>query len=1101
MRISFRSKRSIGVFFGQFLLLTTALLGQATITGSLRGTVRDASGASVPGADVTLVNTATGRSQSAVTSETGFYNIAAVPGGVYEIRVTLPGFATHVAPGVKIDSAEVVTHNVVLQVGEVATEVMVEAEPVKVNTATGEISGVISQEQVENLQLNGRNFLGLLMLEAGVNNVRGANQFGGGGLTTEVQASVNGLGREMNNYTIDGGWNMNTGNMVNVDVTPPLDSIQEVKVVTNSFSARYGISGSANVMVETRSGTQAFHGSVYEFVRNDVFDARNVFSPEKTSLRFNNFGYSIGGPVFIPGVYNESKDKTFFFWNHEFRRVRQGGTLLGATPTSAMRSGDFTPDGVWVDEAPVDPETGEPFPGNRIPQERMDPNALLLLDQIYPAPNRPASEGFLNFINTGSDKTDQDNEVIRVDHYISDRLNIMARYLQEDVMNEPPAMTWGANPFPTLGQTIDTFGKNAMIRATMTLNPTTINTLGVTSAQTVVYLLPQGAWHRPSGLNLNHPFPNADDRFNRIPQVSFAGGWSGFGVHPFPLDHASDLENVISDDFSTTVGNHVLEMGGFFIFGTKRQDLFSQTNGTYFFSGKFSGDPIADYLLGLSSSFFQHNNYPRGYHHYRHTEIYFQDDWKFNSRLSLNLGIRYHWVPPDFEEGNRVSNFDLFGRFNPYDPAKAPIITDSGVLIETPNYDPLNGIAVAGRNGVPRGFSDSDQHFFGPRIGFAVDLTGDGRTALRGGYGLGYFRIPFRAYNALNNPPFGDSLSFLDAPFSDPAAGAAAPRGAPVITSIDWNYRPSAIHTYNLSVEHQRWDTVWTVRYAGSQSRNLSYRMDWNYPLAPEGFDFDPRLNRFEINANAIRPFVGYAGIVFDQWGGNANYNSFQFQARKPIGRYLGYTVAYTWGHALSDVGNRGFDFRFQTGSIQDPFNRAAEYGPTSIDRRHMLTFSYMLNVPGFQNIRNAVVRNVLGGWQLTGITTAYSGFPISPGLATGQNGLAQRPHLVGDPNTGPKRREQWFNTAAFAEPAPGFFGNSGNGTILTPGEFTWHMALYKNFDITEDVRLQFRSEFFNIFNHTNFFGVNASLGSGAYGQVTSAQDPRIIQFGFRLDF
>lgn len=1124
--------------------------GQVSSAGAILGTVTDPTGAVVPGAQVTITNTATQDIRTVASNEAGFYDAEALRAGAYDITVKKEGFNAYLLQGAKLDPGERLTVNAALQVGTAVSEVTVQAAAVKVETASGDSSGVISGNQVQELMLNGRNFLGLGLLVPGVNSsaITGRSVGGGslnsGGLTGETPLSINGLGREYSLYTVDGAYNMNTGNNININITPTLDTISEFRIMKDNYSSKYGVAGSAQVMVESKSGTQTFRGALYEFLRNDAFDANNFFGGgQKTPLKQNNFGFAIGGPVYIPGKYNTEKKKTFFFVNEEWRVRHSGLTLRGSMIPQAMRNGDFTNSPTLANN----PASGKPglvfdsdatkfmsqlHPGvNCLPDSThldptcFDPNAVAIMNKFWPLPNNPAG-GFLNYINPGVDIIDQRNDSYRIDHYFNEKLSLVGRVSYETVTDSPPALVWGPNPAPTTSQSIKTTGINSLLRFTANISPTTINQFTFVQTHDKPRLRDLKTAF-PSDLTIVKPFP---DQKNRIPQINLNGGWAGLGNFPLPVD-ASDGELTFSDDFTKVKGSHVIQAGTLYIFGIKRQNFFSQTNGTFNFTGVHTNDPVADYLLGLDASFLQTSGERRGYFRYHQSESYIQDDWKVKRNLTLNLGLRLVYFSSDKLEGNGFTDFDP----KAWDPAKAPAVQPiSGLFIQDASGNPLtktgtvadvlDGLVFAGKNGVPPGIFTTSVHW-APRVGFAWDVFGDGKTSLRGGYGIGYSRIPFDNYGSLNNPPFITSVNLLNGTLTNPAAGQAGPKGPSGLNFIGppgGEFKPTKIQTWSLTFQRELVPNgVLSVAYVGSGGRNVKGSRDYNFPLpvsAPSvsdpgclqkgqaipsgGFNFDPCLNNGLASADYTRPFVGWSGFGgggASSYYGTSNYHSLQAGFQYRVGGGLTLTTAYTWGKVLTDVADRGFDGRNTGAGAQDPRHFKLEYGPAGWDRRQIFTSGYIYDLPLFKG-RTDLVGKALGSWTFSGITVIESGFALAPGLAIAAPGLAGRPDCVGSV-AGPKTLTQWFNTAAFTAPAFGFFGNCGTGLIRGPGENTWNWALYKSFPIGEKLKAQFRSEFFNIWNHPSFDQVSNSLGSGNFGQVTRALEPRIIEFGLRLDF
>jgi hypothetical protein len=1165
-------KPSFLVVFVASLALGIARFAFAQVsTGAILGTVSDPSGAVVPNAQVTVTDLATGVKRVGRTGAGGLYDFEALPaaGTLYSVSIEKQGFRTYTSRGIRLDPGSRVAVNVKLVVGSVASQVTVTASSVRVNTTSGASSGTIGGTEVQELQLNGRDFRGLALLVPGVNStsitgsaVGGDASLNGGGLTGETPISVNGLGREMNLYVTDGAYNMNTGNMINLNVVQPISSIQEFRILKDNYSAKYGIAGGAVIMLATKSGTREFHGGAYDFLRNDALDARNFFSPTIPALKQNIFGGDIGGPVYIPGHYNTDKTKTFFFADVEFRRRNAADVATGAMPTAAMRAGNFSasptlaPGGLTPD-ASSQAILAQEHPGincisgNQINSACFDPNAVTLMNKFFPLPNDVVPGIFNNYLNNSVEVFKAQDHTYRVDQNFGDKYRLLARVSYENTSDAlPNNIGWGGNPAPTEKATINETGFNNLLQFTADINPTTINQVGWTQTDDKPRLLIANQFLKDisPALTVKMPYGFADPE-GRSPDMNISSGWASINNGGLPV-YASDGEQIFSDDFTKVKGSHTIQAGTLFIFGIKRQNNFATSEGSYSFSGVHSGDPVADFLLGLDSSFNQNNTLLRGYFRYHQSESYIQDDWKVTRKLTLNLGLRLQYYSSDKMQGNGTDDFE----FSKWNAADAPAMNPNGTLIVNAQGQPVtasgsvaslvNGLVFpqdyqptsrvlcgttpcAGTPGVPDGFFTTPSINWAPRFGFAWDPTGSGKTAIRGGYGIGYGRIPFAIYNGLGNPPFESSVTLLNGSLTNPSFGSPGAISAEglALLGVGGQYRPDEIQSWSLTVSRQlNANGVLSVAYVGTAGRNIPGSPDWNFPLPVAGptisnpgclqpgetipsggFQFDPCTNAGLVSADYTRPYRGWGSMTGEansaaQFYGTSNYNSLQAGYRYNARHGLTFTAAYTYGHDLSDVRGGGFGSSRNTGSgAQNPRDFEAEYGPPGWDRTQIFTSGYIYNLP-FLKGRPGLVGRALGDWTFSGITVIESGFVFDPGLSTSTPGLASRPDCVGTIG-GPKTVNEWFNTGAFTAPAFGFFGNCGTGTIRGPGEDTWSWSLYKTFPITERANVQFRAEAFNIWNHTNFAGLNSSLGSPGFGQITSALDPRILEFALQFQF
>ena len=882
-------RRNVASAVFSFLLIAGPLAhAQLSTTATISGTVVDSSGASVPAAAVVILNVDTQANTNTQTNDDGVFTAPGLPVGNYTVTVTKPGFKKFSENGIVLHPAQVAAVRATLTPGEVGTTIEVSASAAQIQTTTAEVAHAVDSAQVSTLPLNGRNFQALAALMPGVINTSAGSGLGTGGRSTTNVLSVNGLSQNTTFYALDGIWNENTGNMNQNTIVPNPDTLEEVRVLQNNYSPRYSLMGASVVLLQTRSGTKDFHGQAFEYFRNDDLNSRNFFSTGVLPYKQNIFGYNVGGPVWIPKIYT-GRQKTFFFWSQQWVKLHQGlSALRGATPTADQRNGTFT-------SLIKDPTTGLPYPQTspgvyQIPASQINANALALINALYPLPNNPGG-GFLNYTNTTPQITNQLDNQIKIDHNFSDRFRLTGNLFHEGqtfAQNSLNSSNSGS-VFPTNSETDLTKNWLAQISLTQVLTPTIVNT---TSVGTNIFNLDLNL----TGISFLAQVPGYKETLpfngflsNRLPLLTLSQGWASEGVAAArPLTHAADLDDTFSDDVSYLHGKHFFQAGVNLVFNTKRQNVAALSNGQFTFSGNFTGNAMADFLIGDPSAFSQQSSERRPYVHGTIVSPYIEDRYKVTRNLTITLGTRVTYMPNPYPQPGFMTLFDPAR----YDSTKAPIVNSNGTLTATAGYDPLNGLITNGVNGIPQNFVSNHNWYVSPMTGFAWDVFGDGRTAVRGGYGLTYTRIFTNqdcSFNCATNPPFVGSVNLNNPKFPNPAgSGTAGIASAPTLTTADTNIEATQVHSYSLSVERQ-FGSDWTlsVAGAGAGARHLTGTWNLNAPKPANGYDFNPAINSGSTFTYVYAPYQGYAAINDLTSGINQNWDALEVSVRHPAGKKL----------------------------------------------------------------------------------------------------------------------------------------------------------------------------------------------------------------------
>lgn len=1119
-------KKNLALYVVLILLgvgLLNGVHAQTSTVGSISGTVRDPQGAAIPGAEVVIVEETTGQTRTVRTDEDGDYSAQSLPVGRYSVTVSPQGFKKTVAPGVEVHVSDRVVVDLTLEVGQVTETVTVSDAANLVETESGKVSSLVSEKQVTELPLNGRNYAALVTLVPGLSAPNEGGAFGtrGTGLDSHVDVSVNGNQSNANMWTIDGVNNMDVGSNATLLVFPSIDSIAEFRVERNSFSAEYGQAQGAVINLVTKGGGNDFHGNLFGFIRNDTLNANDWFSNRagipRAPLRYGNYGGNFNGPIV--------KNRAFFFWSEEWRRERRGtGPLTARVPTAQERIGDFS-GAIRTGNVPWDPNTCtldgngnrvfsaatcQPFPGNRIPQNRLSPAGLALMN-IYPLPNNPADPTGTNWISTPLQPVDTRQDLIRGDITITDKMNVMVRYINEKwVHGEAAGNFWGDTPFPTLSSDWEQPSRSFAVKLTNTLSSSAVNEFQFSRAGNDIFVSTN-----PSGDTLNQQvasvFPTV---FPRVEGTGFPTvGWGDGGYptlwHQAPWTNHQDLF-IWKDDFSKVIGSHTTKFGVLVSHNIKNE----QPNGgsglyTIQSTGGRTGNAIAELLLRdlplLEYTEYQRQDTTLG--RWRDFEFYGTDTWKMRSNLTLTFGLRYSLFPPAFTDDNRITNW-IPERYNGVNLASGFVRADQ-----------------ADAAGLPRALVNTYKAGFQPRIGLAWDINGDGKTALRLGFGRYISRSNVIAHllRLANNPPWNTvvdsgwnpaAVTLADCPSCrsldtiNPAlANAAAGLGG--INSTDPNFKPPESWQWNLTVSREIMkNTVAEVSYVGNHGLHIWRLINGNYnQVLPQ---YRAAVAAGTRAADSSRRFGFANAVTRDESTGDSNYHALQVWVDRRFSNRLAFQTAYTWAHAISNVPTQSY-----ISQTTDVFNYDLDRGDSDLDRRHSLVFNAVYVLPQFKHL-GSVGSAILGDWQLNTIASFYSGTPLNifSGVDTAGLGGAssQRPDLVPGVNIYANGSDplQILNPAAFRFPAQGRFGNLGRGSIRAPGIKNIDFSVAKNWKLRERVGLQFRAEMFNVFNTVNFRGHNLSVAgggiennfnNGGFGRANSTRGPREIQFGLKLSF
>ncbi|AXC12790.1 Oar protein [Acidisarcina polymorpha] len=1172
-------------------------------TGQITGTISDPSGASIPGADVQIINQATGDlTRDAVADSTGTFRALNIPAGTYRLRISANGMEELVRTGIVLDEEQTLgLGQLQMTIGQASQTVTVTTETPLIDTATSNNSAVVDERQVTEQPLNGRDFEQLLTVLPGVvtnNNSQFRLVF-----NQTDDFYVNGMRGTANNFFLDGVINTDVGANDGEYTNLSIDAVGEFKTLTGNFNAEYGRSPGVMILVNTKSGGSRFHGTVWEFNRNTDYNANDWFSNHQGSarpqLKYNNFGGNIGGYIPIPKISPRTNKKAFFFFNYEGTRANRpnGGTYYTMPQPSMLGIG--TPNG----EAELSPlyrtgsicdfnggktctpitdtngnipqngqvfvpgtikynsfgeiVTGTPYINNVIPASDFNSQYGAMIKYFTPGYrgsfNHPTYTGNsfgdeqqINFQDTYTFYKNQ--YVVRVDYNFGPKANAFFRYVDDRQQESQGFGIFSGNSFPVLPQFREKPGKSYAWSLVNVISPSLTNevSVGWLHLNQVVDIVPgtsKSLYDKATlGFNFSDIYPSTNTH-DLAPNINTGDGY--INISPFPSGWTSTGNTVVvTDDVTKILGRHVIKFGIFGDLNENGQEGSWQENPSLNFGASNqnpnnSNSGIANTLLGNYTTVSQSNIYAFGHFHFFQYEGYAQDTWKATPRLTLDYGVRYEFIGPTYT----VAPFHQY-YFEPdfYNPASAvqintapnipgQIPTQNTILPGTGN--PYNGMVQEGTNGLPKGGLNFRWNNFGPRLGFAYDVFGDGKTAFRGGFGVFFERYQQNSFNfgGISNPPlvytptlYGGNIGNISPSLVNGAP--LTPSGG--ILSADRAGQIPTTYGYNLGIQRQMpYKLVFDMGYVGNVSRHQMY--DQELEQLPLGLTTSTDVLSTVNNVTAaILPYRGYTSIHYNRFGASSAYNALQIKVARRFSDRLTFNADYTWSKAI-DLDDVDYD----ADVFPDYTQLKRFYAPAGFDRRNVFNFQYVYNLPDFKG-QNKLVQLTAGGWEWSGVTQFWGGSPCLSGnsptndacdlSSSGNLGNGGFGHIRPDYNGGAivtghghnvpaNQLPMWFNPGVFSSPPNGSFGNFHRNSIYGPGVENWNMSLFKNFNFTESTRVQLRFEAYNVFNHTQWGNVNVGLSAptpgtpftgsnaGNAGQITTARDPRVLQLGGKFYF